>query len=410
MALTPELHISHVTQGRQAVGDVAFDASGNAWVVWTDESAGSSNIWLTRYDLAGNPVGLPLNVESNTYQFNSAPSIAAAADGRFVVAWSGRPQPGADIQIRARRFSATGAKLGEELRVDAVNSEYQGSAHVGVADDGRFTIVWSQEDADRIVLQRFTATGMKLGANTSVSPIDGETHYMPSIAMNGSGASVVTWSRTLNSESDVLFQRYDAQGNKLGAMSGVTPAADDGQHYPAVAIHDDGSFAIAWQQDLEDIRARRFLSTGLAQGSAFVAIDGNGVYHYSPDIALDADRNLSVSWMRFSQSPSENGAYVRRYGSGTQPMAAAFRADSSPGFEKYEPSLALDPTGRMFIAWTSNGQDGSEWGVYGRAYEGGFGPDSDGDGIPDSRDNCAAVYNPTQVDADRDRIGDACQR
>jgi len=35
-------------------------------------------------------------------------------------------------------------------------------------------------------------------------------------------------------------------------------------------------------------------------------------------------------------------------------------------------------------------------------------PDSDGDGVPDSRDNCPAVANPDQADADEDGVGDAC--
>ncbi len=34
--------------------------------------------------------------------------------------------------------------------------------------------------------------------------------------------------------------------------------------------------------------------------------------------------------------------------------------------------------------------------------------DSDGDGIPDSRDNCIYTYNPDQADSDGDGVGDAC--
>ena len=36
------------------------------------------------------------------------------------------------------------------------------------------------------------------------------------------------------------------------------------------------------------------------------------------------------------------------------------------------------------------------------------GPDTDGDGIPDSQDNCPTVFNPGQEDADGDGIGDVC--
>jgi hypothetical protein len=35
--------------------------------------------------------------------------------------------------------------------------------------------------------------------------------------------------------------------------------------------------------------------------------------------------------------------------------------------------------------------------------------DSDGDGIPDVRDNCSSVPNPDQLDADHNGIGDACE-
>ena len=35
-------------------------------------------------------------------------------------------------------------------------------------------------------------------------------------------------------------------------------------------------------------------------------------------------------------------------------------------------------------------------------------PDSDGDGVPDSCDNCPTVYNPDQRDTDGDGLGDAC--
>ena len=44
-----------------------------------------------------------------------------------------------------------------------------------------------------------------------------------------------------------------------------------------------------------------------------------------------------------------------------------------------------------------------------RAASGGGAPDADGDGVPDSSDNCPTVYNPDQKDSDGNGVGDACQ-
>ena len=35
--------------------------------------------------------------------------------------------------------------------------------------------------------------------------------------------------------------------------------------------------------------------------------------------------------------------------------------------------------------------------------------DGDGDGVPDVTDNCAAVANADQADADKDGVGDLCE-
>ncbi len=59
----------------------------------------------------------------------------------------------------------------------------------------------------------------------------------------------------------------------------------------------------------------------------------------------------------------------------------------------------------------ASGPDDPIWTSHGDWWEVDLGvPDSDGDGVFDSGDNCPTVYNPDQADSDGDGLGDACDR
>jgi prepilin-type processing-associated H-X9-DG protein len=57
-------------------------------------------------------------------------------------------------------------------------------------------------------------------------------------------------------------------------------------------------------------------------------------------------------------------------------------------------NLTIFPTGDNYPSW-AGGQNGGA-------------PDADGDGVPDTADNCPLIANPSQSDTDADGIGDAC--
>lgn len=60
-----------------------------------------------------------------------------------------------------------------------------------------------------------------------------------------------------------------------------------------------------------------------------------------------------------------------------------------------------------FTGWTVGSDSGGGF-TYLRGTPGGSSSDTDGDGVPDSEDNCQTRANPTQLDADADGFGNRC--
>jgi len=159
-----EFHVNTYTTSEQGYPSVGMDSTGNFVVVWVDYSTrdGSlSSIRGQRYSSSGATQGGEFLVNNTTNGYQYLPSVGMATDtGGFVVAWTtnfqGNPT---DRSVRARRFDANGATLGDDFQVNTFGGSYQYNASVGVDPVGNFAVAWNSDgqDGDRsgVYAQRY---------------------------------------------------------------------------------------------------------------------------------------------------------------------------------------------------------------------------------------------------------------
>ncbi|MHC4880431.1 MAG: Ig-like domain-containing protein, partial [Planctomycetota bacterium] len=241
--------------------------------------------------------------------------VAADAHGNSVVMW----EDGIDFNYRL--FNRAGEPVTEAIQFDTPY-DYSGNIfdlRIGMADDGRFAIVW-RSNASGIFVQRFDATGVPVGMPVAVhTEADVGRTSSNDILMNKDGSFVVAWDAGAqgNGLSEVILaRRFDANGMALDAdpiVVSTLPVAGTSSNYvtDATLIGDgSGYFTAVWKSvdnlvdDVNDTHVllfRRFTADGSA-----VDVQERAVMSGRILAPLVADMNSN---RRFTIAAGDNGEF-----------------------------------------------------------------------------------------------------
>jgi hypothetical protein len=189
---------------------LASDAAGDFVIAWTggDAPTGYSDVRARRYDAAGQPLGdaFPLYIGPRGAD---PPAVAMDRGGDFIIAWTWFG--GSSTDIYARRYDAAGRPLGEAFLVTP-NPGLQSYPAVAADADGDFVIAWHNQDAggpsSSVNARRYSASGAPLGGEFRVNTTTAGFHARPSVASDAAGDFIIAWARQDDSESDIYAQRY----------------------------------------------------------------------------------------------------------------------------------------------------------------------------------------------------------
>ena len=214
---------------------VVIDNNGNSVFAWEAvfSSGSADEIHARRFDASGSPLSDEFRVNTTTTGTMRAPEIAMAADGSFVVVWNASIGPGGAGGVLFQRYNADGTPAGSETRVSSQAFDGFGSnspaAQVAMAADGRFAIVWRQDDGDGkgIYAQQFAADGTPLAAPTWVSHGTAGEQTEPRIGMADNGDFVVRWSNPDGTDDAVWISAIVNGAPSLTNVNGLTGGFED---------------------------------------------------------------------------------------------------------------------------------------------------------------------------------------
>ncbi len=322
-------------------------------------------------------VGTELQVNSYTTHNQSLPAIDADGDGDFVVSWSSYGQDGEDLGVFARRFASTGAALGAELHVTLFTMAAQGAPAVAVDTGGSFVVVWQSSGPDGsgygVFARRFSSAGNPVGGELQVNTYTNYSQADPSVAKDGDGDFVVTWSSAQDgSDRGIFARRFTSAGAALTSEFQVNVFTSLLQYGSSIAAENNGDFVVVWNSNPQDgydggIFARRFSSAGAVLGVEFQVSDFTAFAQYDAAVAVDADGDFVVAWTGYQQDGDLAGVFARRFSSAGAAQGVEFQISDYTTGRQNQPSIVARDGGDFVVAWRSY-QDGSSGGVFARRF------------------------------------------
>jgi hypothetical protein len=349
-------------------------------IVWEGTGPGDDyGIYAQRYNAAGQKQGGEFRVNTTLPLAQHAPAVAMDADGDFVVAWESGAY-GFGYRIFAQRFNATGVKQGGELQANVITSGFKVRPDAAMDDVGNFIVTWDSFGQDGaaygVYARRYDAAGVAQGTEFRVNTFTTGDQQWSAVAMDGDGDFLVTWTDTTQDGSSfgIYAQLYNASGAAQGGEFRVNQTTANPQSHSDVATDSGGDFVVTWQSYAQDafdygIYARTLNAAGVLQQDEFFVNNNVVGSQTEPAVAMSADGKAIVAW----QGPDamNGGIFARRLVQGVPPpstVGGEFRVNTYTTNGQDLPAVAMDDAGNSVVVWESNGQDGSDYGIYAQRY------------------------------------------
>jgi hypothetical protein len=325
-----EFQVNTYTQSSQ--NDPFITSLNNGGFVAAWESYGQDNpdglpgVYAQMYDGNGALLGAEFQVNTYTDNFQWVPYIATLNNNGFVVAWNSDGQDGDSYGIYAQMYNADGTKQGGEFQVNTYTAGVQYDLSIAALANGGFVVTWTSSGQDGIYAQMYDSDGSTNGNEFNVASLLDSNSY---IAALSDGGFVVAWNSDFQdgSERGIFAQMYNAIGSTNGAEFQINTYTTGAQYQVEITTLTDGGFVATWTSDNQDsdgsagIYAQIYDTNGSTQGNEFQVNTYTTQSQKYPSISALDDGGFVIAWASYlGQDGDAEGIFAQRYDSEGNPL------------------------------------------------------------------------------------------
>ncbi|HEY3567374.1 MAG TPA: hypothetical protein VGP73_05510 [Thermoanaerobaculia bacterium] len=248
-----------LTLSLKGVSDVAVDRNGNFIVVWVASTPDGTRVFGQRYNADGTTRGPEFNAATSKTGDHKSPSVAMnPKTGEFVVVWEVRDADGNGLGVYGQRFGFATGRQGSEFPIFVPPASQRPdlitpfAPQVARASNGRFVVVWrgvGTQGVD-ILAQRYNSGGQKLGSQLLIAQ-EYIPDSRPQVAMSSQGDFVVAWDD--QGTSPAWFRQLHSDGTPAGPVIEQPPMGTAFYHGTGrVAYGWNGTFVYGWTNYLDE--------------------------------------------------------------------------------------------------------------------------------------------------------------
>jgi hypothetical protein len=336
---------------------IAMDNNGHAIVVWEQSdfifaARLSAGVWSSSGLWSDNsPIEILVGVPSS-------PNVVMDSNGNALVVWVQTwyaPGNQGNTAIFASRFNS--GVWGTPTLLDlegAYHPNIIGPLEVAMDSKGDAMVVWLERDSlDLSSSYAIRYSAGVWGARTTLSIDIWDSYPIPLVAMDSNGNAVVIWGYTDYLENSVIYASRSTPSGVWGASVILQSGAD-----PAKIAMDSNGNAIAFYTKDGNLYAKRLFPG--EWGTAKLLESGIGDAS-TPQVAMNVNGKGMSVWQQYDGA--HYSIYARSYSSGTWGTAKLIETGSG---NADSPQVAMDNNGNAIAVWRQ--YDCAHYSIYANRY------------------------------------------